>query len=113
MFHQVAPSLVQRLAEGILAGRPLAMGDARLTRDGAYITTGSLWWKKETLVPWTDLRYGTYQGHLSLSSAKDKSISTSMALRDTWNAVFFEFIAKAVVELKSQGVTPPPVPRSR
>lgn len=113
MFHQVAPSLVQRLAEGILTGRPLAMGDARLTRDGAYITTGSLWWKKETLVPWSDLRYGTYQGHLSLSSAKDKGISTSMALRDTWNAVFFEFIAKAVIELKSQGMKPPPVPRSR
>lgn len=101
IFHQVAPSLVQRLAEGILAGRPLAMGDARLTRDGVFITTGSLWWKKETLVPWSVLRYGTYQGQLSLSSSEDKGISTSMALRDTWNAVFFEFIAKAVVELKS------------
>lgn len=96
IFHQIVPSLVQRVAEGILAGRPLAMGEARLTREGVYITTGSLWWKNETLVPWSELRHGTNQGHLSLSSAKEKGISTSMALRNTWNAVFFELIAKAV-----------------
>jgi TPR repeat protein len=114
LVHQVVPSLVERLAEGIVAGRPLQMGDCRLTAEGMYITTGSLWWKKETLVPYSDLRFGNHQGHLNVSSAKDKKISASMALRDAWNAVFFEFIVKAVVELKSGSRTqPPPILRSR
>lgn len=102
LLNQLVPSLVQRLAEGIIAGRPLPMGDCRLTAEGIYITTGSLWWKKETLVPFSDLRFGINQGHLNISSATGKGISTSMALRDTWNAVFFEFITKAVVYLQSE-----------
>lgn len=102
ILHQVAPSVVQRLAEGIVAGRPLQMGECRLTSDGVYIPSGSLWWKKETLVPYSKLRFGNYQGSLSVSSADDSSISSSMALRDTWNAVFFEFIVKAVIAIKGK-----------
>ncbi|MEI8120428.1 MAG: tetratricopeptide repeat protein [bacterium] len=100
IFEQIATPLVQKLAQSVVAGRPLQMGGARLTSEGVYLTTGSLWWQKEIMVPWSDIRYGNHQGSLNLSSSKDKNISTSMALRDAWNAVFFEYIAKAVVKLK-------------
>ncbi len=102
LFHQVVPSLVRRLAEEIVSGHPLQMGVCRVTADGVYITSGGLWRQKETLVPWSDLRFGSHQGRLTLRSEKDANVTTEMALREAWNAVFFKSIADTVVELKSK-----------
>jgi TPR repeat protein len=102
LFHQVIPSLIQNLAEGIVAGRPLQIGNCRLTKEGMYITTGALLWKKETLVPLSDLRFDKYSGQMNVSSVKDNRISTSMAIRDIWNAALLEFISGEVIKLKAK-----------
>jgi hypothetical protein len=100
LYHQVIPTLVQRHAEHIVTGMPLQVGGCRLTKDGMYITTGALLWKKETLVSLSDLRFSTSAGQINASSAKDNKISATMAIRDIWNAALLEFITKAVVEMK-------------
>ncbi len=102
LFHQVVPSLIQRLAENIVSGMPLQVGDCRLTTKGIYITTGALMWKKETLVPFPDLKFNKYSGQIAVSSVKDTGIKTSMAIRDIWNSALLEFITKAVVEMKKK-----------
>ena len=102
LFHQVVPALVQRLAERIVTGIPLQVGGCRLTREGMYIATGSLLWKKETLVPFSDLKFNKYSGQIIVSSVKDKGGNASMAIRDIWNAALLEFITNAVVEIKAK-----------
>ena len=102
LFHQVVPPLVQKLSKNIVSGGSLVAGDCRLTIEGMYITTGSLLWKKETLVGFSDLRFNTYSGQMNVSSVKDKGISASMAIRDIWNAALLEFITKVVVEMKAK-----------
>jgi hypothetical protein len=102
LFHQVVPSLVQRLAENVISGTPLQVGDCKVTKDGIYITTGVLLWKKETLVLFSDLRFSSGSGQISASSVKDKKVSTSMAIRDIWNVALLEFITKTVVEMKAK-----------
>jgi len=102
LFHQVVPALVQRLAEHIVTGMPLQVGGCRLTTEGMYITTGAFLWKKETLVPLSDLRFDKYSGQMNVSSVKDSGISASMAIRDIWNAALLEFISEAVVKLKAE-----------
>lgn len=96
ILHNVVPFLVWRLVKDVMANRLVKIGNVRLTCNGVYIITGFLWFTHEIFIPWCDLRYEMYQGHLNVSSAKDKSISTTMSLRDTWNAVLFESIVKAI-----------------
>ena len=102
LFHQVIPHVVQRLAEQVVTGMPLQVGGCRLTNKGMYITTGALLWKKETLVPLSDVQFSSGSGQVWISSVKDKEISTSMAIRDVWNAALLEFITKAVVLMKAK-----------
>ena len=120
LYHQVVPALVQKLAEGIVSGRPLKIGNCSLTKGGMDIPLTALdegaralqimnlskthrpveQWNKSPLVPLTDLRFSQYAGQINVSSVKDKGISASMAIRDIWNAALLEFITKAVVEMK-------------
>jgi hypothetical protein len=69
--------------------------------DAMIITTGLLLWKKETLVPLSELRFASGSGQISVSSLNDKKISASMSIREVWNAPILEYITKAVTEMKS------------
>jgi TPR repeat protein len=102
LYHQVIPSLVQKFAEGVVSGRHLQIGNCRLTIEGVYITTGVLVWKKETLVPFSDLRFSKSAGQVNVSSVKQSWIGASMAIRDIWNATLLEYIVKAIVEMKAK-----------
>jgi hypothetical protein len=59
-----------------------------------------LLWKEEVLVPWSDVRFGTHQGHLQLSSSQNKKFSKSYSLREAWNAVVFKQIAEEFMKLR-------------
>jgi hypothetical protein len=100
LFRNVFPKLAPKIATQIASGTEFKLGATRITMDGIYIRSGVLMWEKETLVPWSDVRYGNHQGHLSISSAKDSKLRVSMAVRDTWNAVIFEPVVKTLMELR-------------
>jgi hypothetical protein len=100
LFYQVVPDLVQKLAEKIISGESLQVGYCSLTSRGMYITTGALMWKKETLVPFSDLKLYKQSGHIIVSSVKDTKMNASMSIRDVWNAAILDFITKAVEEMK-------------
>jgi len=102
LLNQVAPTLIQRLAENVISGKSLQIGECRLTSQGIFITTGALMWKKATLVSFSDLKFYTYSGKIHVASVKDNKINTSMSIRDTWNATLLEYIAKAVAEMKNK-----------
>lgn len=97
LIHHVAGPLVGKLSSEIRAGKELAMGDIKVIKSGVIIPTGSLWWKKDEAVPWKDLEFNTANGQVTVWSGKNRSVSATLSLRDTWNAVFFEYIAKAVI----------------
>jgi hypothetical protein len=61
---------------------------------------GALMWKKETLVPFSDLKFYGKSGHVIVSSIKDPKMNASLSIRDVWNAAILEFITKAVEKRK-------------
>lgn len=96
------PSLVIKIAQNISSGQIIKMGDMQIAKDGIYMTSGALLWKKEHLVPWKDIRFGTNQGVLTVISVNDKGIRSSSPLREVWNAVIFEPIVNKIMDIKSK-----------
>jgi len=88
------------LAITIVGGSNIPMGDCTMTDKGIRATTGALFWKQHHVIPWTDVRFGTGAGFLTIGSAQNKKIKKVFSLRDTWNAVIFKEIADAVVTLQ-------------
>lgn len=99
-FYYIVPGLVARLADQIAGGRDLQLGDSWLSNKGIRATVGILMWKEEIMVPWSDVRFGVHQGRLNLSSSQNKKFAKAYSLRDTWNAVIFEQITKALLKPK-------------
>ena len=102
LFNHAIPALVVRTAKNILSGQTVEMGEMRISADGVYMHSGVLLWKKEHLVPWKDIRYGTNAGVLTVCSATDKAISQSSSVRETWNAAIFEQIVQKLMQLKAK-----------
>jgi hypothetical protein len=100
LFYHVIPNLCTRIAKSIAAGHQQPLGDSWLTPQGIRATVGMLLWKEEVLVPWSDVRFGTHQGHLQLSSSQNKKFSKSYSLREAWNAVVFKQIAEEFMKLR-------------
>jgi hypothetical protein len=100
LFHHVVPGVVSRVAASIRAGKPYQMEECVLTSKGVKFSTGVLLWKKEHFLPWSDVRSTNSRGSLIVSSARDPNIAVSYSLRAVYNAVVFEFIAKAVANGK-------------
>lgn len=96
LFYHVIPSLSNRLAKRILAGRDEPIGDCWLTAKGVRGTIGTLLWKGEVVVPWSELRYGVSNGHLALRSTKTKNFTKNFEVRTVWNAGIFEETLKAI-----------------
>lgn len=94
----LAQRIVKRVAEDIVSGKSYDMGSGCiLTREGVKFSTGVLMWKVEHLIPYREVRYGTQEGSLLLSSSRIEKAQIELSLRDHWNAVLFEHIAKAIV----------------
>jgi len=102
IFNHAVPGLVVRAAKNILSGQILPIGEMRIAADGVYMHSGVLLWKKEHLVPWKDIRYGTNAGVLTVRSVTNKDVSETSSVRDVWNAVIFEQIVQKLMELKAK-----------
>jgi hypothetical protein len=72
----------------------------RLEQAGIRMTSGSLVWKKEHLVPWNEVRFGNDRGLLGISSAANHNIRAALSHRGVWNAVIFEPIVNALMGVK-------------
>lgn len=110
LFYHVIPGLCTRIAQSIANGHECSLGDANLTSQGIRATVGKLLWKEEMFVPWSDVRFGFAQGHLNISSAKNRKFTKSYALRQVWNAAIFEETTKILMKLRrNTQATPPPI----
>ena len=100
LYYQVIPGLVSRIVNSIAKGNPYQLGTVRLEQAGIHMTSGSLMWKKEHLVPWNEVRFQNHQGLLHISSSANHNIRASLSLRDVWNAVIFEPIVNTLLGVK-------------
>ncbi len=99
LYYQIIPQLVARLSKSIAYGVEVPFGDCWLTAKGIRVPTGVLFWKEEHLISWTDVRFGTHQGVLTISSSQNSKVSKAFSLRDVSNAVIFKELADATVTL--------------
>ena len=97
LFSHLVPSLCSRLEGSIVAGARIPFGDCYLTKEGIHVTIGILWWKKDRLIAWPDVRSDVSSGQLTISLLGLPGMlyrsSKSFSLRDVWNAVIFEQLA--------------------
>jgi hypothetical protein len=100
LYYQVIPGLVSRIADSIAKGTAHQLGDVRLTQTGIHMTSGSLMWKKDHLVPWNEVRFGNHQGLLHISSSANSNIRASLSHREVWNAVIFEPMVNTLLGVK-------------
>ena len=97
LYIQIVPGICERLVKQIAAGKQVAFGEWILTAKGMSGTTGSLFWRQDHLIPWTDVRFGFHQGQLNINSATNSKARASFSLRLVWNAPIFEELANAIV----------------
>jgi hypothetical protein len=95
LYHNVIPKLATKIANSIKAGSAQSIGGyTTITKDGVDFRTGTFK-KVYHSVPWTDIRYIFHAGSLNISSAC-KRYGAVISVRDAWNAVIFESIAKRI-----------------
>lgn len=98
-LHQLAPSLVSRIADAVVSGQQHDMGDGcLLTKSGVQFSSGMLMWKRENIIPYRDVRYSSDKGTLVIASSRDHKAKVGLTLRVAWNAVLFEHIVQAILE---------------
>jgi hypothetical protein len=100
LYYQVIPGLVSRIANSIANGTAYQLGNVLLERTGIHMTSGALMWKKDHLVPWSEVRFGNHQGLLHISSSTNANIRASLSHREVWNAVIFEPIVNTLMGMK-------------
>jgi hypothetical protein len=101
LFANIIPGLAMRCAKTIVAGR-FQLGESIMSAEGMTLSSGALLWKKEVFVPYSQIRYGFNQGNLTVVKDGERTVSRSVAVRDTWNAVIFEQLLKAIQIVKTQ-----------
>jgi hypothetical protein len=101
LSYHVIPGLCTRIAKQIIAGHEQQMGSCWLTSKGIRGTVGTLLWKGEIIIPWSEVRFGTGNGQLAIRSTQNRNFAKSYELRTVWNAVIFDQIFKTLVELRS------------
>jgi tetratricopeptide (TPR) repeat protein len=100
--HQIIPALVIGIAEKIVAGKSEhQVGSLLLTRDGIKCETGSLWWKKQLIVPYSALSFTDYQGNVHVSAKQPEAINFALDRREVWNAVIIEKIVEFIQLMQS------------
>jgi hypothetical protein len=103
MSHQIIPSLVIGIAETIVAGKSThQVGKLLLTKDGIKCETGSLWWKKQLIVPYSALSFTDYQGNVHVSAKQPEAIDFSLDRREVWNAVIIEKLVEIIKLMQAQ-----------
>ncbi len=101
--HQILPTLVIGHAEKIATGRStLQVGPLLLTEQGVQCETGSLWWKKQHMLPYAAISFADYQGHVHVSASRPEAIRFTLDRRAVWNAVILEKLVEIVKVIQAQ-----------
>ena len=104
LYHQILPNYVTMLAEYITSGkRTVQVGPLLLTKTGVSCETGSLWWKKELLIPYRNFGFNDYQGHVHVSAEHPEKIHFALSRRDVWNAVIIEKLVEIINIIQAGG----------
>ncbi len=104
LYHQILPNYVTMLAEYITSGkRTVQVGPLLLTKTGVSCETGSLWWKKELLIPYRNFGFNDYQGHVHVSAEHPEKIHFALSRRDVWNAVIIEKLVEIINLIQAGG----------
>ena len=98
MHFHIIPKLALKIAHKIERGS-YTIGACTLNKAGIRLATGMWLCKKEHIIPWDRVAYYLYGGSLHLSDKSENTVSQSYELRNIWNAVIFEQIAKALLKL--------------
>jgi hypothetical protein len=101
ILYHLVPGLCTRIAKTINAGHEQQLGECWLTAEGIRGTAGALIWKGEVVIPWSDLRFGIGNGHLTLRADQQRNFTKSYEIRTVWNAAIFEQIAKTLAKTRS------------
>jgi tetratricopeptide (TPR) repeat protein len=98
LAHQIFPTLIMGLVEKIYSGgMNLDMGPLQFTKWGIRCETGSLWWKKEHIVEYSNAVFSSNQGASIMRSNIDPSIFFQIDRKRVWNAVIAEQLVKILV----------------
>jgi hypothetical protein len=80
--------IASNFIEMLNSGKPIEIKNIQITPKGVNLKIRKLknfFMKKEYFIPWTDARFVSKEGFLTLYSAKDRSIKTRVALLGAWN----------------------------
>lgn len=104
LYHQILPNYITMLAEYITSGkRTVQVGPLLLTKNGVSCETGSLWWKKELLIPYQNFGFNDYQGHVHVYAEHTEKIHFALSRRDVWNAVIIEKLVEIIKLIQAGG----------
>jgi tetratricopeptide (TPR) repeat protein len=103
--HQVFPNLILGYANDIVEGkRNLQVGPLVLTQNGIQCETGSLWWKKGHVIPYSLFQFVDSSGVLHVSSQYSSGISFQLDRRTVWNAVILERLVEIIKLMNSKRI---------
>jgi len=103
VYDNVVPRLLKNLSQGVMDGRPYQMGPVKIVTEGVYLAA-SAGEGPGHFIPWSDLRFGSRDGKLSVRSDSDPRLQVSLRLREVWNAVLFEPLINAVIEKRKKAI---------
>jgi hypothetical protein len=98
LYTHIIPALILRLADDLTSGYQHSIGECTFTNRGMKVTTGSLLWKKDHLVPYQQVKTWSKQGSVHVSKIGENSAMHSMDARTVWNAVIIDDFVKELIK---------------
>ena len=96
LWNLVGTRIVEGWFSELRAGSEVSVGGIRICKDGMWLNRQKWFSKSPELVPWSQLRHSTSNGHLAIVSTSQKHVSGTLSLRDDWNACvldnFLDFV---------------------
>jgi hypothetical protein len=101
LYSNVIPGVVTRCARSIVT-TGVKLGQSVMSADGMTLSNNHLFGRKDVFVPYEQIRYGFNQGVLTIQSGVEPKTHRKFGLRETWNAILFEELLKAIPAAKSK-----------
>lgn len=92
----IAPAVVEKMVAALRADAALDIGGKGITREGAWLETGSRLFRKEERVPLQKLKHWVEDGILIVASRDNPKLQGRFSLVETWNAVLLEPVIEAL-----------------
>ncbi|MBP9899814.1 MAG: tetratricopeptide repeat protein [Verrucomicrobia bacterium] len=94
----IAPVIMKKIVTKLDQGKEITIGSCILKKDGVHFSTQGWFFSKNHIVPWGQVTTKIQNGQLFVMNRADPRTSTSMALRDTENAIALQFLSHGTDE---------------